>query len=150
MRNKYYTHVEPKLDIIKGWRQDGLNEKQIAEQLDVGYSTFRDYKEKYPALSAVLSTSKEFLINELKKTVYQIALSNQKKIYIRNSRTGKMELEKIEEYYTATQFNAAITALHKLEPQAGWKESTQVQVEIKEEELKQSVDKLISTIKDSK
>ena len=148
-RNKYYTHIEPKLEIIKGWRREGYNEKQISELLGVAYSTFKQHKQDHMDLMTALSTSKEHLINELKQTVYQIALSNQKKIYIRNPRTGKMELERIEEYYTSTQFNAAVTALHKLEPLAGWKESSTVHVEIKEEELKQSVDTLIETIKNS-
>ena len=119
----YPTRVEPFLEEIKFWRENGDSEKVIADKLNIGISTLKDYKIRYPALSDALSHSTQRLVDSLKKTVYQIALSNQKKIYIRNQRTGKMELERIEEYYTKTQLDAAVLALHKLEPEAGWKET---------------------------
>ena len=124
-RRCYYpTRVQPFLEDIKFWRENGDTEKMIADKLNIGITTLNDYKLKYPELLNALSYSKQKLIDNLKKTVYQIALDNKKKIYIRNPRTGKLELEKIEETYTRTQLDAAIIALHKLDPTGGWKETT--------------------------
>ena len=51
---KYLENVESKLDEVKAWARDGFTEEEIAEKLGIAYSTFRDYKNKYSALSAVL------------------------------------------------------------------------------------------------
>ena len=50
LRGKYDTHVEPRLEEIKAWARDGMTEEEIAKNLGVSYSTFKDYKHKYPAL----------------------------------------------------------------------------------------------------
>ena len=59
MANKYETHVLPKLLDVAEMVRKGLNEEQIAENIGVAYSTFREYKKKYSALSAVLKKEKE-------------------------------------------------------------------------------------------
>lgn len=59
MTNKYETHVLPKLLDIAEMVRKGLNEEQIAENIGVAYSTFREYKKKYSALSAALKKEKE-------------------------------------------------------------------------------------------
>lgn len=51
---KYLENVESRLDEVKAWARDGFTEEEIAEKLSIAYSTFRDYKNKYSALSAVL------------------------------------------------------------------------------------------------
>lgn len=55
MKSKWDTNVKDKLILVEGWARNGLSEEQIAKNLGVAYSTFRDYKRKHPALSAVLS-----------------------------------------------------------------------------------------------
>ena len=60
-KGKYYTHVEPKLFLIECWARDGLTDEQIAKKVGVAYSTFRDYKNKYSALSAALKRAKRLL-----------------------------------------------------------------------------------------
>lgn len=152
MRSKYDSHVKNKLQVVKGWRQEGYNEEQIAGLLGVAYSTFMEYKKKYPELLEVLSTSKEHLIDELKKTVYQIALGSTKKVYVKNHRTGKMELEREEYNPTKVQLDAALIALKRLDPDGGWdntaKEDTGTSVlekaaenfKIFSEELKKSLE----------
>lgn len=59
MANKYETYVLPKLLDIAEMVRKGLNEEQIAENIGIAYSTFREYKKKYPALSAALKKEKE-------------------------------------------------------------------------------------------
>lgn len=58
-KSKYETHVLPKLVLVEAWARDGLSLEQIAHNLGVADSTFRDYKTRYPALSAALARGKE-------------------------------------------------------------------------------------------
>lgn len=51
---RYQERVKPRLDEIKAWARDGVIEEEIAKRLSIGYSTFREYKSQYPALSAAL------------------------------------------------------------------------------------------------
>lgn len=73
MKDKYYTNVEPRLKEIEHMRQDGLTEKQISKELGIAYSTFRLYKNKFPAFSAALKKSKNLLVNNLKESLYKRA-----------------------------------------------------------------------------
>ena len=53
-KSKYLTHVEPKLKLIEGWARDGLTDEQIAKNLNIAYSTFKEYKNKYNGLFGYL------------------------------------------------------------------------------------------------
>ena len=67
---KYLEYVEPRLKEIQAWARDGYSEEEIATKLNVAYSTFRDYKNKYSALSAVLKCARAYddeVINALHK-----------------------------------------------------------------------------------
>lgn len=61
MKSKYETHVEPRLSEIEAWCRDGISEENIAEKLGVAYSTFRLYKDKHSALSAVVSRTRAYV-----------------------------------------------------------------------------------------
>lgn len=74
MKSKYETHVEPNLDLIESWREEGISEENIAKQLGVAYSTFKVYKGKHKALSAILLKTKKKLVAKLKKTLWKEAL----------------------------------------------------------------------------
>lgn len=51
---RYQERVKPRLDEIKAWARDGATEEEISKRLGIAYSTFRDYKQHYSALSAAL------------------------------------------------------------------------------------------------
>lgn len=70
--NKYETNVKPRLDEIKKLCLT-MTEKQIAEYLGVGYSSWCDYKNKYSELSDALKKGRESLVNELKSTLIKKA-----------------------------------------------------------------------------
>lgn len=72
-KSKYFTNVEPKLDLIKNWARSGLIESQIAKNLGVAYSTFRTYRDKYPALSAALKESKEVADYQVINALFEAA-----------------------------------------------------------------------------
>ena len=63
MISKYETHVLPRLDEVAAWCRDGVSEEKIAENLGVGYSTFQEYKKKYPGLLGVLKKNKDYVDN---------------------------------------------------------------------------------------
>lgn len=57
MATKYEELVEPRLDEIKKWSEEGATIKEIAEALGVSYSGLRAYRKKYPALDGALLCS---------------------------------------------------------------------------------------------
>lgn len=73
-KNKYHTHVEPRLIEIEGWARDGLIDEQIAKNLGVAYSTFRTYVSKFPALSAALKKGKAVIDREVENALLKRAL----------------------------------------------------------------------------
>ena len=70
--SKYKTHVEPYLDKIKEMALT-MTDEQIAETLGVGYSSFRYYKQQFPALADSLKKGKKDLVMELKSALIKKA-----------------------------------------------------------------------------
>ena len=70
--NKYLTNIQPRLDEIQKLCLT-MTEKQIAEYMGVGYSSWCDYKNKYSELSDALKKGRETLVNELKSTLIKKA-----------------------------------------------------------------------------
>lgn len=70
--NKYESNVKPRLDEIRKLCLT-MTEKQIAEYLGVGYSSWCDYKNKYSELSDALKKGRESLVLELKSTLIRKA-----------------------------------------------------------------------------
>ncbi len=80
-KGKYEQWLEPEgLLRIEGWARDGLLEKQIAEKMGVAYSTFREWKKKYPALSAPLKRGKEIPDIEVENSLFERAKGGIKKV----------------------------------------------------------------------
>jgi len=73
-KSKYHTHVEPRLKEIEAWARNGLTDEQIAKNLGVAYSTFRKYKDEYPAFSAALKKGKEVVDIEVENALLKRAL----------------------------------------------------------------------------
>lgn len=71
--SKYESHIKPNLLLIKDWRQQGFTLEQISHKLNVSYSTFREHVKARPELSEAVDTSKQNLVAELKKSLWQEA-----------------------------------------------------------------------------
>ena len=56
------------------WARDGLTDEQIAKNLGIAYSTFREYKNKYSALSAALKKGKEVIDYEVENALLKRVL----------------------------------------------------------------------------
>lgn len=59
---------------IEGWARDGLTEQQISKNMGVAYSTMREWKKKFPALSASLKKGKEVVDREVENAMLRTAL----------------------------------------------------------------------------
>lgn len=58
---------------IEGWARDGLIDKQIAQNIGVAYSTFREWVKKFPALSASLKRGKEVVDRQVENALFKSA-----------------------------------------------------------------------------
>lgn len=70
--NKYFTNIEPRLDEIEKLCTT-KTEKQIADDMGVSYTSWKEYKRKYSALSAVIKKGRDSLVNDLKSTLIRKA-----------------------------------------------------------------------------
>lgn len=59
---------------IEGWARDGLIDEQIAQNMGISYSTFREWKKKFSALSAVLKRGKEVVDRQVENALLKTAL----------------------------------------------------------------------------
>ena len=98
-KEKYATHVKPRLEEIKQWVADGNTEKVIMDTLDVTKSPWSRYKQKYPELVDALYAGKQTLIGSLQKSLYQRALGyeyEEKKVTIEKDKHGEIKSQKVE------------------------------------------------------
>lgn len=63
--NKYETHVKPYLKEVREMALQ-MTERQIAQTLRVGYTSFIEYKKRYPELVEALGQGRRQLVYELK------------------------------------------------------------------------------------
>lgn len=144
-KSKWDTHVKDKLVVVEGWARNGLTEKQIAHNLGVAYSTFRVYKEKYPALSAVLKKGREVIDFEVEGALIKRALGYSyvevTKELVENETTGSAELKVVKTVtkQVAPDVTAQIFWLKNRKPNE-WKNDPQM-LELKKRdlELKQKI-----------
>ena len=59
---------------VEGWARDGLIDSQIAHNMGIAYSTFRDWCGKFPALSAALKKGKAPVDVEVENALYKRAI----------------------------------------------------------------------------
>lgn len=65
---------EENLILIEGWARNGLSDKQIAHNMGIAYSTFREWKDKYPVFSATLKKSKEVVDLMVENALFKRAI----------------------------------------------------------------------------
>lgn len=73
-KNRYETHVKPFFSTISEWLKNGATERQIAQNLGIGYSTFNDYKVKYPELIELLEKGRRNLVADLRGALVKKAM----------------------------------------------------------------------------
>ena len=73
-KNRYETHVIPFFNQIEEWLSNGATERQIAEKLGIGYSTFNGYKANYIELAELLKKGRRNLVSDLRGALIKRAM----------------------------------------------------------------------------
>ena len=103
---RYQERVKPRLDEIKAWARDGLSEESIAKQLSIAYSTFRQYKQQYSALSAALIPARVYddeVVYALHKNTLGGIVKLQKPIKVRKKFFENGKLVREEEFVVTAE-----------------------------------------------
>lgn len=124
---------------IEGWARDGLIDQQIAHNMGIAYSTFRDWVDKFPALSASLKKGKapvdleveNALLNSAKGYITKVKKPIKVKTKKQLAGKGTIEEEHIEfvdeEVYIPPNTAAQIFWLKNRRPDK-WREKQEVSV----------------------
>lgn len=74
-KGKYEYWLTPDgLLLLEGWARDGLTDEQIAHNMGVAYSTLKEWKNKYSAISATLKKGKEVVDIEVENALLKRAM----------------------------------------------------------------------------
>lgn len=134
---------------IKAWADRGLSEKEIAAEMGIAYSTLREWKNKYPAFSALLKKSKEEKNKKVEATLFEkstgFTRKVQKPIKIKETEyengKKKKEVEKVvmveEEVYYPPDTTAMIFYLKNRLPQSWSNEPRMLKLKEKDLQLKE-------------
>ncbi|MFJ8064891.1 transposase [Psychrobacillus sp. NPDC096426] len=122
-KSKYETHVEQRLFEVECWARDGLIDEQIANNLGVAYSTFREYVKKYSALSAALKKGKEIIDFQVENALLKRALGYE---YI-EKKYAQVEMSEDEHYALQT---VAVNRFKMENPEATLEEIRLVEMQV--------------------
>lgn len=73
-KDKYFTHVQPRLEEIKAWCRDGATDEIICGKLGVGVSNFNRYKKEHKELSDALRENKNIVDSKVVNALLRNAL----------------------------------------------------------------------------
>jgi uncharacterized HAD superfamily protein len=59
---------------IQGWARDGLTNEQIAKNMGIALTTFKDWRNKHPSFATVLKETKDKADREVENALYKSAL----------------------------------------------------------------------------
>jgi hypothetical protein len=91
-KSRYESHIKPYLDYIDKALNDGASEKQVAENLNIAYSTWNKYKLEYQELYDLCAKPRAKLIDNLRSVLVKKAMGftyEEKKIYKKRDNEGK-------------------------------------------------------------
>lgn len=75
-KGKYeYWLTDEGLTLLEGWARDGLTDEQIAHNMGISRSTLKEWKKRYPAISATLKKGKEVVDFQVENALLESALS---------------------------------------------------------------------------
>lgn len=134
-KNKYESHVQPRLKEVSEWYQL-LTEEQIARKLGISPRSFDKYKAEHEELREALKHGKEELIEDLKMTLKKKAKGfeyTEKKKTIRN--VGGETVTILEEFtrYAQPDTGAIHLLLKNLDDE--WRNDDLTTVELKKQKL---------------
>ena len=63
------------LILLEGWARDGLTDMQIAHNIGISYTTFKEWKKKYTSFASTLKKGKEVVDYAVENALLKKALS---------------------------------------------------------------------------
>ena len=98
MAKSKWEEVKDKLILVEGWARDGLTNEQIAENLNIGKTTFYKLLKEHPELSERLKKGKEVVDYEVENALLKNALSGNitAQIFWLKNRKPKQWKDKVE------------------------------------------------------
>ncbi len=60
--------------LLEGWKRNGLSNEQIAHNMGISLTTLKDWRNKYPPISAALKKGKEVVDLEVENALYKSAV----------------------------------------------------------------------------
>ena len=112
---------------IEGWARDGLIDKQIAQNIGVAYSTFREWVKKFPALSASLKKGKEVVDRQVENALFKSATGYEYTEVTEELTEKGMEITKKVTKQVAPNPTAAIFWLKNRKPDE-WRDRKETEV----------------------
>ena len=129
---KYADWLEgDNLILLQGWARDGLTDEQIAHNMDISYSTFREWKKKYPSISAALKKTKEIVDMEVENALHKSAMGyfveeiTEELRWNRSKRKYEMVVTKRQKRYIQPSNAAQIFWLKNRKPET-WKDKREI------------------------
>ena len=92
-KGKYeYWLTEDGLTLLRGWARDGLTMEQIAKNCGVSLSTLKDWRNKFPAISAALKKGRDLADIEVENALYRRAVGYEyEEVRIKEDSDGGVE-----------------------------------------------------------
>lgn len=119
--SKYYKQVQPFLDKVDEFLNNGATEKQVAEALGVAYSSWSNYKNEFKELKDICDKPRVGLVLNLRGALVKAALGQKvttKKTYIKKDNEGKeAKYTEIIEKEIPPNINAIYGALNIYDPE---------------------------------
>lgn len=112
---------------IEGWARDGLIDKQIAQNIGVAYSTFREWVKKFPALSASLKKGKEVVDRQVENALFKSAVGYEYTEITKELTDSGMKVTKRVTKQVAPNPTSAIFWLKNRKPDE-WRDKKETQV----------------------
>ena len=139
-KGKYHSHVEPYFKEIDKWLNQGATERQVAQRLGIAYSSFNDYKNRFPDFLELLKRKRVGMIDDLKGALYKRAMGYEYKETTTSIRMmeGK-EIRVVEEKtkHQPPDVGACHLLLKNLDEEWHNDDFKTLQMKLKELELKQ-------------
>ena len=60
--------------LIEGWKRNGLSDEQIAHNMGIGLSTLKEWRARFPAITAAMKKGKEVVDLEVENALYKSAM----------------------------------------------------------------------------
>ena len=117
MAKSKWEDVKDKLILVEGWARDGLTNEQIADNLNIGKTTFYKLLKEHPELSELLKKGKENIDYQVENALLQNALNGNitaQIFWLKNRRPTKWKDKRNEEDNNTDNVNNAIQNIANL------------------------------------